>query len=511
MVGPTQQSWAALGRLPLLAHRDGAGSKKRCQVTDDLFGRNITVKQIQHLHLQGMVGYRSVDPERLHRFGALAGQRVLGGLAEHALQISQQKGRLHVLPDCLDSPAAEVLQFHPSLEHEIKGLVPPAPMVNGQEFTGRISGFIQQRSDQHFQFSIGQTHTDKTHFNPQGKPHPLAPGFLIAWRKEPDHPAFIGPVESKQFLGIQKGVLRAPAQAVCSLPQNAGQKNVAGETTVIDDQIPWLQALQLFNGQRNFTHRAGFQPGLQADLIEQIVEHRQASLRIAGVGSSILIGGFFPAKRPAQFFAHGQTQQRTVNAQEPVAAPLLNRPLGAIDCLKHAVLVQFDEGAVFELGASVSYRAAAGRFKDLPLCQLVEKLVQVALNGLDGFLEDKEHDNGEGQLALTSEVLRPHAVTSQEIRVVQFGAQGFDEGDEIGWYIVQNCSHPKVNTGMAKFVQYKYRAIKHLRANSMAVQRRPTAYGKSPPQTGGSRVGWADLLFVHVEEFFQALQAVFQG
>ena len=76
---------------------------------------------------------------------------------------------------------------------------------------------------------------------------------------------------------------------------------------------------------------------------------------------------------------------------------------------------------------------------------------------------------GKVSLAVAREVLRPRAMTSPEMGVVQFGAQSFDEGDEIIGNIVQMRSHPEVNTGVAKFVQYKYLINKHLHSNSTAV------------------------------------------
>jgi hypothetical protein len=52
---------------------------------------------------------------------------------------------------------------------------------------------------------------------------------------------------------------------------------------------------------------------------------------------------------------------------------------------QHTVSIQFDKGTVFELGPGMGHRAAGQRLKDLPLGQLIEKLVPMPLSGFDGF------------------------------------------------------------------------------------------------------------------------------
>ncbi len=86
----------------------------------------------------------------------------------------------------------------------------------------------------------------------------------------------------------------------------------------------------------------------------------------------------------------------------------------------------------------MSHRSAAHRFKDLALSQLIEKFVQMALDGLDGFLEDEKHQHWKSQLALAREVFGPHAMRSQEIWIAQLGAECFDEGDEMNRNVIQN-------------------------------------------------------------------------
>ena len=201
-----------------------------------------------------------------------------------------------------------------------------------------------------------------------------------------------------------------------------GEINVAAETAIIDGHISGLQVLRLLDGQSHFAEGAGFQSRVVADSIEQIVHDRQASLGIACAGGPLLIGGFFPAKGLAQFLAVRQAHQRTVNAKEPVFTPPLDGALRTIDGGQHAIAIQFDEGGVLEFGASMGHRSAGLRFKDLALGQLIEKFVQMALDGFDGFLEDEKHQHRESQLAVAREVFRVHPMTSQEW-IAQLGVE----------------------------------------------------------------------------------------
>jgi hypothetical protein len=64
---------------------------------------------------------------------------------------------------------------------------------------------------------------------------------------------------------------------------------------------------------------------------------------------------------------------------------------------QHAVAIEFAESAFFELGPSMSDRPAGERFKELALGQLIEKLVQMALDRLDGLLQENcDSDSGGG-------------------------------------------------------------------------------------------------------------------
>ena len=176
----------------------------------------------------------------------------------------------------------------------------------------------------------------------------------------------------------------------------------------------------------------------------------------------MLIGSFFPAKGLAQFLALRQTHQGTINANEPVSPPALDGVLRAIDRWQYALSVQFGEGAFLELGSRMSHRSAGQRLENLALGQLVEEFVQVALDRLEGLLQQKKHQPWKSQLALAGEILRSHSMASQEVLVAQLSAQSFDERGEIIGNVVDNRLHPQVNGGTNAKVQPKLLIISML-------------------------------------------------
>ena len=70
--------------------------------------------------------------------------------------------------------------------------------------------------------------------------------------------------------------------------------------------------------------------------------------------------------------------------------------------------------------------------------QIIQELMQMALDGLDGFLQNKKHQHRKGQLSLPREVFGPYAVASQKICIAQFGAQCLDKGDEMVGNVMEN-------------------------------------------------------------------------
>jgi hypothetical protein len=81
--------------------------------------------------------------------------------------------------------------------------------------------------------------------------------------------------------------------------------------------------------------------------------------------------------------------------------------------------------------------------------------VPMALDRLDGLLQEKKHQPWESQLPLAGKVLRPHSMASQEVLIAQLGAQSFDHGDEVMGNVMNSSLHPHVNGGTAEHVQAK--------------------------------------------------------
>src|SRR5664279_1859380 len=105
----------------------------------------------------------------------------------------------------------------------------------------------------------------------------------------------------------------------------------------------------------------------------------------------------------------------------------------------------------------MSHRPTGERFKEFSLGQLIEKLVQMALDGLDGLLQEKKHQQGESQLALTGKILRPDSMPNQEVGIAQLSAQGFDQGNEVLGNVMNNSLHPHGNGGTVKNRQTGWR------------------------------------------------------
>jgi hypothetical protein len=153
--------------------------------------------------------------------------------------------------------------------------------------------------------------------------------------------------------------------------------------------------------------------------------------------------------------------------------------LRAIDRRQDAVAIELAEGAGFKLGPRMSHRSAGNRLKELALGQLIQKLVQMALDGLDGLLQHKKHQQRESQLPLAGKVLRPHAMASQELWIAQLSTQSGDQCNEVTRNIMSSRLHPQVNGDSNAKVQPKSLFISMLRmyANTMS----PNFTGSAPP------------------------------
>ena len=103
------------------------------------------------------------------------------------------------------------------------------------------------------------------------------------------------------------------------------------------------------------------------------------------------------------------------------------------------------------------HRPTGDRLKELPLGQLIQKLVQMTLDRFDGLLQHKKHQPWEGQVSLTGKVLRPHTMPIQESGITQLSAQSTDQGNEVMRNVMNSRLHPQVNGGTSEYVQAKSR------------------------------------------------------
>ena len=212
-----------------------------------------------------------------------------------------------------------------------------------------------------------------------------------------------------------------------------GHEPKAREAAVPDQHIVRLQHDDLLEGHVHFAARVRFQPGVQAHVIEQIVEHTESSGGITGARGPVLVGDFDFAEVGRQFLALGQAGLRAVHAQRPMAAP--SAPLGGllrgIEVRQQNLLIQFEEGGVLQFGARLG-PAAGGDGGRVALREpLGQELVQVPWHRLGGFLQDHQQHDEEGERALAREVNRAAAMGSPEQRVAHAGAQLDDEVEEM--------------------------------------------------------------------------------
>ena len=180
-----------------------------------------------------------------------------------------------------------------------------------------------------------------------------------------------------------------------------------------------------------------------AETVEPVIEHRQTRLGQARARGPVLIGGFLPPKDLAQLRTVRQAHQRAIHAEEPVPAPAAEGMIGAIGDGQDARAMEFEEGTVLALGAGLSHGATGHGCKELALGQVIQELVEVALERLDGLLEEEEHEERAGPLAVAGEVLGSDPMTGAEERIPQPGAERFDQRDEIGGNVLKTCLHPR--------------------------------------------------------------------
>jgi hypothetical protein len=94
-------------------------------------------------------------------------------------------------------------------------------------------------------------------------------------------------------------------------------------------------------------------------------------------------------------------------------------------------------------GACLGPTARGGA--DVVQAHLEQEIVEMALDRLDGFLQDEEQDHGKGEQATAGEICGQDAVAGLEGGVVEALARGLDQVDEVRGDGGGNMSHPHCN------------------------------------------------------------------
>ena len=320
----------------------------------------------------------------------------------------------------------------------------PSVVIDDQKLLARIPLLIQQRGGQDLQFAAGQPYTDKTHRQFQRQAQSSQLRSLIGRRQQPHRLAATGSIHAKQFLRRSKRTARTTRDVVQSQMMMPSQIGIAREASIIHQHISRLAQGQLLDGQLDLAQPTGFQAPIQSDAVQQIIEHRHPSLGVGRPRVPQLITDFYRTKLFQQFPTLRQAQQRTVYAQQPVTPPAaqLGLLLRSIDRGQHRRLVQFNKSRVLELGACVGPGSGRHRLKQLAARQLVQKLMQMALDRFDGLLQDKQHDDGKGQLPLSREVFGAHAMARAELHIAKLLPQFLDKTNDMSGNAFNNCAHP---------------------------------------------------------------------
>jgi hypothetical protein len=244
-------------------------------------------------------------------------------------------------------------------------------------------------------------------------------------------------------LGWQERSPRTAAQKVSTLVPHRRQQDQPGAAAIPQAQVVGLELNCLLPGQVHFAHRAGFQAGVQCQLIEQVVEHAHPGFRVTGAGGSALISHRLGAEDAQEGGGGRQAQRGTVHPQQ--AMPLPGTPLsglcGRISQGQQHVLIKFHEGRVFELGAGLGpgpcHDGGHARFGEPG----GEELAPMALDRLAGFLGEEQQHGRKSQAALAGEVTGATPVPGHEVGIAQAGAQLVDQRHQVIWNSRQGCLH----------------------------------------------------------------------
>ena len=106
-------------------------------------------------------------------------------------------------------------------------------------------------------------------------------------------------------------------------------------------------------------------------------------------------------------------------AREPLRRCLQGR--------EHGRFIEFDKRGVPQLRAGLRPGAWPGRLRGRARAELLEKLVQMELERLEGFPEHQQHDVIKRQLALPGKGSRRDAMARHKAAIAQKCAHRFDD------------------------------------------------------------------------------------
>lgn len=121
---------SAPGNFSIRSHGHRIALHPHPQFQQHLFRGTVAPEQIEHSFLQCMVIDGAIDLRRILLLRVAGLQRLLGRLAQQALQIGDQYRRLDILPHGLHGQSAPILQIQTPFEHLMIRLVLPAPVID---------------------------------------------------------------------------------------------------------------------------------------------------------------------------------------------------------------------------------------------------------------------------------------------------------------------------------------------------------------------------------------------
>src|SRR2546426_4146578 len=235
------------------------------------------------------------------------------------------------------------------------------------------------------------------------------------------------------------------------------QIGIARKASIINQHIAQTGLAQLFDCQLDLAPSTASHAPTQSAPVQKIIEHRHPSFGIRRPGGSQMIAHFHGPNLFKHFRAAGQAQQPTAPPKQTMAPPA-SQPglrLWSVNRRQHRRLIQFDEGRVPQFSPRVGPSPGRDRLKHSVCRQLVQELMQMALDRFDGLLQDEEHDDGEAQLPLPCEVLRTYAMTPAELQIAELPPQFLDKINDMDGMLSRMVRIPILNSQCIYFVHPK--------------------------------------------------------